>query len=790
MGEETAEPGLVYLLDESHETCTPQLRGRKGAELGQLCALGLPVPPGLTITTRVARHAIMYEGAIPDALWPQLREAMGRLEARAGKTFGNPDNPLLVAVRSGAEVSMPGMMDTILNLGLTPEVAARLAERTNRQFAYDCYRRFLFMYGDLVCKLDHDLFANGSSDPETCQRYRQIILEKTGHPVPDDPWRQLETAVRVILESWNNSRARDYRRLNGIPDGLGTAINIQEMVYGNFDVDSGTGVVFSRDVSTGARGLYGEFLVCAQGEDVVAGTHTPLPVDGMKVWNHKVYQQLEESVALLERHHQAVVDVEFTVERGKLYLLQCRAAQTSPEAAATFAVHEVCQGRASRDRAVMMLTPKQRECLANRASLSKEAVLAAFSAGNAATGLPASPGVAVGVVAMSSEQAEALSREGQDVILVRHDTDPDDLHGMIVSKGVVTGTGGSTSHAAVVARDLGIPSVVGLAHDPAALTLFQRIREGDFLSLDGTQGHVILGRVPVQEPETTREIKLFQWWAGRQRHRSRKPALDAQWAMEQHGVNRILCDVYLTDAMASASLNSLLSRDAEDLRLETHHRTAKIYAAYLTLAVIVELNQSGAYGASLYAAPEAVDALFTTFKAFSGSEQAVPLLKRLADQPREQQITFLNLAAEVYNKGCFEPGFGGRLWGKIAETVQSFLSGQVSHTIFVDRVFDLQHHGRRMFDKHPMVANACTDEALLQQQLNNKRASVTIEELFTSVCRMAMDRGLVFGPSEPVLSLWSRGENEGLWGKRALRHPVPQWRDHPSDRRRSSPRVG
>ncbi|MBF0562700.1 MAG: hypothetical protein HQL37_11905, partial [Alphaproteobacteria bacterium] len=685
MVEAAGEPKFVYLLNESPETCTPHIRGRKGAGLGELCALGLPVPPGLTVTTGVARYAMLHDGLIPDALGPQLRAAMARVEVRACKRFGDLERPLLVSVRSGAEVSMPGMMDTILNLGLNPAIVERLAQRSGRVFAYDCYRRFLSMYGTLVCKLDASLFNDERGSEDVCRHYRQLIVERSGRPVPDDPWHQLDSAIRVVLDSWNNPRARAYRALRGISDGLGTAINVQEMVYGNLDEHSGTGVVFSRNVSTGAPGLYGEFLVCAQGEDVVAGTHTPLPVSAMQQWNEGLYNQLADSTALLERHHQAVVDVEFTVEAGRLFLLHCRNAQTSPEAAAAFAVHEVCRKQLSRDRAVMLLTPKQRECLANRASLSETEVAACMARGDGAHGIAASPGVAVGVAVMTSERAKLLAGQGVDVILVRHDTDPDDLGGMIVSKGIVTATGGSTSHAAVVARDLGIPAVVGLAHSPDEIVLFEQIKEGDPVSLDGASGLVLLGRIPVDKPVTTREIRLFQWWAGRQRQRGRKPQLDARWATTTYGINQILCDVYLSDAMAQAAASSPLGAETEQLRTEIHHRTAKMFAAYLTLAVIIELNQSGAYGASLYSAPEAIDKLFCEYKAFAGSEHAVELLGRLQGMPREKQIAFFELAAAVYNKGCFEPGFGGRLWGVIAEAVQSFLNGEMSHTIFVDR---------------------------------------------------------------------------------------------------------
>lgn len=759
----TPDRQLVFLLDESPETCTPQIRGGKGAGLGVLSRLGLPVPPGLCVATLVSRHAMVHAGELPEGLTAQLRAAMGRVEERTGKRFGDPENPLLVSVRSGAEVSMPGMMDTILNLGINDAIAEGIARNRGGRFAYDCYRRFLTMYGSIVCKVEERLFEGAPSTSDTCRRFRELIAKTTGTPVPEDPWEQLDRAVRAVIESWRNPRAVTYRRINGITDTLGTAITIQEMVYGNLDDRSCSGVVFSRNVATGAPGLYGEFLPCAQGEDVVAGTHSPLPISAMEQWNGAVYRQLRESVELLERHYKAIVDVEFTVEDDVLHLLQCRAAQTSPEATATFAVHEVCRKRMTRDRAVALLSPKQSDLLAGRASLLESAVEEAVASGRTAMGQPASPGVAVGIAALTPTRAEELARQGERVILVRRDTDPDDLSGMVVAKGILTATGGTTCHAAVVARDLGVPAVVGMSCRLESLAVFEAIREGDYVSLDGATGLVALDRLPIRQPEMTRELRLFHWWANRKRHRDRKPKLDSKWAQSVYGANRILCDVYLSDAMASASASSPLGVEANDLRIEVHHSAAKIFAVYLTLAVAVELNQSSAYGASLHRAPEAAEKLFSEYRAFLGSTQALQFLSRLEAMPREKQIEFFALSSEVFSRGYFEPGFGGRPWGVISETVQHFLEGQMSHTILVDHVFDLQHHGRKMFDKHPMLCNPLTNEELLQKQLSNKRNATTIEDLYATVCVPAVGLGAEFGPSEAVSAFWEKGRAAGLW---------------------------
>ncbi|MDI3502911.1 MAG: pyruvate, orthophosphate dikinase, partial [Archaeoglobi archaeon] len=444
------------------------LLGGKGANLAEMAKLGLPVPPGFTITTEVCRYFVK-NGKLPDGFEEEFRKYLRKLEEVTGKKFGDPKNPLLVSVRSGAKFSMPGMMDTILNIGLNDEIVKGLAELTgNERFAYDAYRRLIQMFGNVVMGIDKNEFEKHLEEmkkkrgvafdseltaedlKELVEIYKRVYKEHTGEDFPQDPEEQLRRAVIAVFKSWNNPRAITYRRLNKIPDDLGTAANVQTMVFGNLGEDSGTGVGFTRNPATGEKELYGEYLTNAQGEDVVAGIRTPMPISKLKEENPKLYEELRKVAELLERHYRDVQDFEFTVERGKLYILQTRDAKRTPLAAVKIAVDMANEGLISKEEAILRIDPE------NVVKLLQPVIDPSAKVDPIARGLPASPGAVSGRVVFSADEAVEKSKEGP-VILVRPETSPDDLHGMHASVGILTSRGGMTSHAAVVARGMGRP---------------------------------------------------------------------------------------------------------------------------------------------------------------------------------------------------------------------------------------------------------------------------------------------------------------------------------------------
>lgn len=521
----------IYAFEEGRADMR-RLLGGKGANLAEMTGIGLPVPPGFTIT---AEACIRYQeegAAFLDELMEPLKEALGRLEAKVGRRLGDPDDPLLVSVRSGAAVSMPGMMDTVLNLGLNDRSVEGLARRSgDLRFARDSYRRFLQMFGDVVLGIPHEKFEmiledvkkrkGVSQDPdltaedwqEVIQRYKDLIQEETGKPFPQDPMEQLRLAVEAVFKSWNNPRAVVYRQIHKIPDDLGTAVNVQAMVFGNRGPTSGTGVVFTRDPNTGEKVLYGEYLPNAQGEDVVAGIRTPQPVALLKETQPETYRQLEETCRLLERHYRDIQDIEFTVEEGKLYLLQTRSAKRAPRAAVKVAYDLVQEGFLTREEALLRIDPEDVVKLLHR-NVDRRAV------GKVLTrGLPASPGAASGKVVFDADRAKELGEAGERVILVRPMTTPDDIHGMHASVGILTSRGGMTCHAAIVARGMGKPCVVGAEEIRIDLSkrLFQVgdtvVREGDVITFDGGTGEVYLGEAPLSEPEMSEELSAIMAWA-------------------------------------------------------------------------------------------------------------------------------------------------------------------------------------------------------------------------------------------------------------------------------------
>jgi pyruvate, orthophosphate dikinase len=498
----------VYDFDEPSDGGR-DLLGGKGVGLSQMTQLGIPVPAGFTITTDACR-AYLASGGEVEGLDEEVAEHIERLEDHTGKRFGDPQDPLLVSVRSGAAVSMPGMMDTILNVGLNDESVAGLARSTgNDEFARDCYRRLIQMFGETVDGIPHESF----SVDDTIEQAREIYERETGHGFPQDVREQLRRAITAVFDSWNSARAQVYRRTYDIADDLGTAVNVVQMVFGNKGDGSATGVAFTRDPSTGEQGVYGEFLVNAQGEDVVAGIRTPQPLAEMQELLPDAYEQLLETMGSLERHYRDLQDIEFTVEEGRLYLLQTRTAKRTAAAAIKGAVDMTAEGLIERDEAVARIDPAQLDQLLHP-RLDENAEFEV-----AAQGLNASPGAASGKVVLDADTAAERGKAGEAVILVRWETTPDDIHGLIQSQGVLTAHGGMTSHAAVVARGMGKPCVAGcedLDIDTRAKKLRigrHKLREGDVITIDGGTGRVIVGEVPLVPPAINEDFETILEWA-------------------------------------------------------------------------------------------------------------------------------------------------------------------------------------------------------------------------------------------------------------------------------------
>nr|WP_263327910.1 pyruvate, phosphate dikinase [Neobacillus sp. Marseille-Q6967] len=526
---------FVYLFDEGQGDMK-DLLGGKGANLAEMTRIGLPVPFGFTITTQACNAFYESSKTIPAIVEKQTIEALNHLEDNMGKKLGDPQNPLLVSVRSGSVFSMPGMMDTILNLGMNDETVIGVANLTdNPRFAYDSYRRFIQMFSNVVLEIDSFYFEQFleevrehkgySSDPEMTAEdwkeviigYKEIVKKNTRKEFPQNPTEQLFLAITAVFNSWNNQRAIVYRRLNKIPDHLGTAVNIQSMVFGNMGNDSGTGVAFTRNPSTGEKLLYGEYLINAQGEDVVAGIRTPQPIATLKEDMPGVYQQFAETCNMLEKHYKEMQDIEFTVERGQLFILQTRNGKRTAQAAIRIAVEMVEEGLINKKQALMRVDPDQlNQLLHRRIDDNHQKVLLA-------KGLPASPGAATGQVVFDADEAEALGNEGKKVILVRPETTPDDIHGIVASQAILTSRGGMTSHAAVVARGMGKACICGCETLKINLTAKQFtvgntiVNYGDIITIDGSTGEIMLGELPMIDPDLSDEFQLLLAWADQER---------------------------------------------------------------------------------------------------------------------------------------------------------------------------------------------------------------------------------------------------------------------------------
>lgn len=524
---------LIYFFDQGNGK-DKKLLGGKGAGLCEMTQLGLPVPSGFVITTQACERYFERGNKLLDGLMDDVHASMRKLESLNGKKFGDPANPLLVSVRSGSAISMPGMMDTILNLGLNDTTVQGLAKLTNdERFAYDVYRRFVQLFGKIVFGVEESKFSealkamkkklrvkydseiDAASLRKLVKEFKKIVKDSTGKPFPDDPKVQLENAIVAVFNSWNGKRAKDYRREFKITPDIadGTAVNVVTMAFGNMGEDSGTGVIFTRDPGTGEKKLYGDYLPNAQGEDVVAGVRTPMPIDELQKRIPDVYNRLLDISEKLEKHFKEPQDIEFTVERGRLFMLQCRNAKMNVAAQVKTSVDMVKEGLITKEKALLRVSPDQLEQLLHK-GVDPKATQKPF-----ATGIPASPGVATGRVVFDADQAEMLGTTGNKVILVREETKPDDIHGFFASQGILTSRGGKTSHAAVVARGMGKPCVCGAAELRFDYTKKRMkvadlvIKEGEIITIDGTNGNVFLGTVPTVDPQIGAELSTVLQWA-------------------------------------------------------------------------------------------------------------------------------------------------------------------------------------------------------------------------------------------------------------------------------------
>jgi pyruvate,orthophosphate dikinase len=538
-GDVIIRPGMDerYVYDFTDGTdLGRELLGGKGIGLAEMTAIGIPVPAGFTVTTAACIAYMRAGRQVPDGLEQEVAEHMTHLEQTTGKRFGDPEDPLLVSVRSGAAVSMPGMMDTILNLGLNDEAVEGLARATdNPRFAHDAYRRLIQMYGDVVAGVDAHRFEEAISDlkgergvaqdvdltaddlKELVETFKRMYRQEAGEDFPQHARDQLAAAIRAVFDSWDTPRAQVYRRANGIPDDLGTAVNVVQMVFGNKGEDSGTGVAFTRDPATGEAGPWGEFLANAQGEDVVAGIRTPQPITEMEKIFPEAHAELVETMRRLEDHYREMQDIEFTIEEGRLYLLQTRSGKRTAQSALRIVVDMVEEGLISKEEAIGRIDPKQLDQLLHPMIDPK----ADFEV--AAKGLNASPGAATGKVVLDADAAEDRGKRGEDVILVRWETTPDDIHGLLEARGVLTAQGGMTSHAAVVARGMGKPCVAGCEGltvdlDNGRLKIGdQELAEGDVITIDGGTGDVIVGAVNLVPPQINEDFELMLGWADESR---------------------------------------------------------------------------------------------------------------------------------------------------------------------------------------------------------------------------------------------------------------------------------
>lgn len=758
------------------------LQGGKGKSLAQLSALGMPVPPGFTVLVPVFGYYVKNrhrENPFPPGLMKKLRSSIVQLERATKKKFGSRENPLLVSVRSGAPISMPGMMETILNVGINDSNVEALAERYGARFAYDSYRRLLEMFASTVFGIDQTLFSLARAEVEStfgtarkeiltaqglrelCVRYKQVIAN-SGREFPQDPVLQLMYAILGVYRSWESERAVAYRRSQNISDYMGTAVTIQSMVFGNLNERSGTGVVFSRNPNTGDGAMCGDFLEGAQGEEVVAGIARPKPIDSLKQWNAKLYSQLLAGVRRLEQFSGEIVDVEFTIEDGQLYFLQWRPAKTSVKASIAFLVTGVSEGRLAEAEAASMVSEEQLAQLLQKTFAEEQL----FAQQSIQTGIAASGGAAVGRAAFSANSAREYAERGESYVLLRSDTSTRDLPMMLNAAALVTVNGGEASHAAIVARGMKIPAVVGCAglviRDNVAVTEDNsNIREGDWISVDGTQGMIFAGVLELCEPRLSEVEILFLRWVDAARIIMPDPRLDT--ALDRKGatnVNDAVNTFYLVGQMLGESRDEPgLHRQIAAYCKVLHVQLAEVFVCYLMLAVAGELRHTTAQHVHLDARQRQAWSLLK--KHYSVADESATRLAsqnyvrdRMHSQNADKHMMFFHLAAVVFAKNWTASGMGGKPWAAIAQAGADFLDGKMSHTIFVDLVFDLEHNTGSVFDKHEMIV--CNTD-LLEQQLDARRDASSIRELFQSLTRLHP------GMSQEVANLWNLGRERGIW---------------------------
>jgi pyruvate,orthophosphate dikinase len=743
----------VLLPNEGTEATRSSLvRGGKGANLAEMADLGLPVPPFFTIPTGICR-AYMEHGRLPNRFDWHIERGIAELEKATGRQFGFVDNPLLVSVRSGAPVSMPGMMDTVLNVGMTSGAMDALRQMGGEEFADDLFDRFSkqFHLNDVPVRL------NGNSI---------LFGVKPGRNMPL-PFEQLMQSIMAVLESWNSERARAYREANGIAGWTGTAVNIQAMVFGNLDDNSGTGVAFSANPSTGEEGLFGEWLPRAQGEDIVSGSHTPQPINTLEAQMPAVYAELKGYVEMLSAHVGGVADVEFTVEACKLYVLQVRQAKVSPVAAATMAVRAQWAKQISRKEAVERLSAEQIRQLKS-ASFSPDDIDEAMKDSLVAEGLPASPGAAVGMAVYTAQDAVEAAEQGIDVVLVRPDTSPDDLLGMLAAKAIVTGTGGMTCHAAMVASAEGIPAVVGVGEFPAM--------PGHYLSVDATNGRIFYGKLPLNGGERPKEANIFLKWAARAKP---KPVLDFSLLDQRFCMNQVLNDFYLAKWMAEASIGSSLEREASELWSKIRSESAVLMGTYLAVALSGELRHfHGSCSYPLAETQEKAQELFANYIDRVGDyrhDSQMSGVEHLSEAGLADQIRFAQLSADIFADPGWMGSIGGKPWAEIARALLAYLDGSWEFVTFVDRTFDLRHHSGVLFNKHVMVSAETVErkyadtgevDDVLVKQLGIKKNAESVRELFNGLGMFVIGKspdGHYSAFSREVDAVWDKGERLGLW---------------------------
>ncbi|HJP81741.1 MAG TPA: PEP/pyruvate-binding domain-containing protein [Candidatus Saccharimonadales bacterium] len=695
-------------------TMRAEVRGGKGMSLAEMTALGLRIPPGFTIATGVSR-AYRQHGRLPGRVLTQVERELRKLESATGRRLGGDRDPLLLSVRSGAEVSMPGMMDTLLNVGLNTEAYIALTEGDER-FADELDRRLSTQWKALI-----------------------------GGSVPEDPFQQIMQSIEAVLRSWESERARSYRERNGISHEMGTAVTVQQMVFGNMDQRSCTGVVFSADPSSGDETLCGEFLVQAQGEDVVSGANLTRPIIELRRWDEGVMTELQAVLAKLESHFQHPVDVEFTVESGVLYVLQARAVKFSPTARIVRAVRSVeattpARRRAAAKAEVLLTVPPS---LVDKALQPK---VAETTVPPLSYGLSVSGGAVTGIVVRDTEEAERLAAAGESVILVRPTTSPEDVPAMQVSAAIVTESGGPVCHAAIIARELAIPAVVGVSY-------ISRLASGRTVTVDGASGCVYPGTLPLVVPPPSREVRLMRTWL----QGTYEPRVGTEWVSARKEASALLADFYLTELMMRLSRSSSLEIKATTLRNETHRKVAEGVAMYLLLATAAESRHVWAMAQSVTVKERAlcVDRHFGTVKAHGlGGDGRKHVMDRVWSFARYQVSSALarvvGHVAFLFEYARWHDSYGGAPWWKITECLLGFLEGRLSPTKFVDQTFDLRHHGGALFDKHPMIRESYD----LRGLLDLKRDSVSIETFYVAVRQYA---------SREVRGMYQAGVKADLW---------------------------